>query len=111
MRVHRPVSPKSNFWPISMKPARAASRGVGGGMASSRVAGDHVDRLRPMSPTLARTFSRCAGTKMDHALDPDRQVARQLRGADGERLAIAGDFMGGLRHEATAMLHCAIGPK
>ena len=61
MRVHNPVSPKSQAFAMAMKPARAASL-ASAGMASSRLPST-TSTCATSSGTLARTFSICGGTK------------------------------------------------
>ena len=61
MRVQRPVVPNSLARAIAMNPARAASL-ASAGIASSRLPST-TSTSRISSPTLARIFSTCGGTK------------------------------------------------
>ncbi len=84
MRVHRPVAPKSCAFAISMKPARAASL-ASAGIASSRLPSTTStwrDQLRHLGAHLLDMRRH----EMDHALEPDRQLAQRRGRADRQRL-------------------------
>ena len=84
MRVHRPVAPKSVALAMAMKPCARRLLGVGRN-GVLEIAEHHVDlpdQLRHLGGDLLDVRRH----EMDHALEPDRQLAQRRRRADRQRL-------------------------
>ena len=84
MRVHRPVAPKSVAFAMAMKPRARGLLGVGrdGVLEIAEHDIDLPGELRHLGAHLLDMRRH----EMDHALEPDRQLAQRRGRADRERL-------------------------
>ena len=94
-RTHKPVEPKSVAFAMAMTPSRAAVL-ASIGIASSRLPST-TSTWPASSPTFARTFSMCGGTKwiMRSSRDGSSRSGRGAPIASGSKY-LRGAFMGGL---------------
>ena len=83
-RVHNPTEPNSDALAISMKPLPGGVLGIGRDrvLEISENDVDLVDELRDLGPHLFDVRRH----EMDHALEPDRQLAHRSRRTDRQRL-------------------------
>ena len=84
MRVHNPVSPKSQDFAIAMKPG--ARRLLGVGRNGVLEIAEHDVDLRHQLRHFGAHFLDMRRHEMDHALEPQRQLAQRRRRADRQWL-------------------------
>ena len=84
MRVHNPVSPKSQAFAMAMKPDARGFLGVGGD-GVLEIAEHHVD-LSDQLRHFGAHFLDMRRHEVNHAFEPQRQFAQWRRSADRQRL-------------------------